>query len=147
MHIYVHIFNVIHNRDKAHAYKLIKKTYDSFINEAELCIVLMGGDGGLMRAMEDLKPLVDIAKLTFVPLPFGSGNDMAQTLKWGASPHQIHLDNMVEICFQICCNSNKIPVNIWDVTFELKKDGDILRVGADHKPHSVLDKKAKQTNE
>ena len=28
---------------------------------------------------------------------------------------------------------------------ELRKGGDVLRVGPDHKPHSVLDKKAKQT--
>ena len=50
---------------------------------------------------------------------------------------------MLEICFQICCNSELELVNIWDVTIELQNDGDILRVGADHKPHSILDKKTK----
>ena len=85
-----------------------------------------------MRAMEDLRPLVNIAKLTFVPLPFGSGNDLAQTLAWGPTPHQEHLSTLIGICYEICCNSDPTPVNIWDVTLELKKDGDIKRVGADH---------------
>ena len=77
MSLYAHIFSVVDSKAKAQAYKRIKKTFDNFATTAEICIVLMGGDGGLMRAMEDLRPLVDIAKLTFVPLPFGSGNDMA----------------------------------------------------------------------
>ena len=88
VHLYAHIFNVIDSKEKTKAYRTIKKTYEQFIDKAEIIIVLMGGDGGLMRAMHDLKPLVNnIAELTFVPLPFGSGNDMAQTLKWGATPH------------------------------------------------------------
>ena len=37
----------------------------------------MGGDGGIMRAIQVLEPLVDINKIVFVALPFGSGNDMA----------------------------------------------------------------------
>ena len=77
VHFYAHIFNVVNAKQKREAYKLIQKTYEKFVDEAEICIVLMGGDGGLMRAMEDLRPLVNIAKLTFVPLPFGSGNDLA----------------------------------------------------------------------
>ena len=32
-------------------------------------------------------------------------------------------------------------MNIWDVTLELKKDGDISRVESDHQAHTVLDKK------
>lgn len=91
--------------------------------------------------MEDLRPLVNIAKLTFVPLPFGSGNDLAQTLAWGPTPHQEHLSSLIGICYEICCNSDKTPVNIWDVTLEIRKDGDIKRVGADHKPASIIDKK------
>ena len=92
VNLWAHTFNVTHDRDKAKAYRIIQKTYEKFIHEAEICIVLMGGDGGLMRSMQDLKPLVaNIALLTFIPLPFGSGNDMAQTLKWGATSKESHL--------------------------------------------------------
>ena len=78
-------------KERNQAFQLINKTYEKFVDEAEICIVLMTGDGGLMRSMEQLKPLVDIARLTFVPLPFGSGNDLAQTLKWGATAAEYHL--------------------------------------------------------
>lgn len=37
----------------------------------------MGGDGGIMRAIQVLEPLVNIGYIDFVALPFGSGNDMA----------------------------------------------------------------------
>jgi diacylglycerol kinase family enzyme len=38
----------------------------------------MGGDGGLMMALQAIQQVVDLQKLVFVSLPFGSGNDMAQ---------------------------------------------------------------------
>jgi diacylglycerol kinase family enzyme len=41
-------------------------------------IVLMGGDGGLMMSLAQLGKTIDLQKLIFVSLPFGSGNDMAQ---------------------------------------------------------------------
>ena len=77
MTIFCHIHNVLVTKERNHAYQLIQKTYEKFVDDAEICIVLMTGDGGLMRSMEQLKPLVNISRLTFVPLPFGSGNDLA----------------------------------------------------------------------
>jgi diacylglycerol kinase family enzyme len=38
----------------------------------------MGGDGGLMMSLAQLKVKIDVQRLVFVSLPFGSGNDMAQ---------------------------------------------------------------------
>jgi diacylglycerol kinase family enzyme len=38
----------------------------------------MGGDGGLMMSIEQLRQSIDIQRLIFISLPFGSGNDMAQ---------------------------------------------------------------------
>lgn len=62
--------------------KVILITYlrkaQGIINQAPVIVVLMGGDGGLMMSIEQLRADIDISKLIFISLPFGSGNDMAQ---------------------------------------------------------------------
>ena len=71
------MFSVLDADDSQRAYKMIQKTVNSFGSKAEIIVALMGGDGGIMRCIQVLEPLVDIGKLKFVALPFGSGNDMA----------------------------------------------------------------------
>ena len=55
-----------------------------------------------------------------------------------------HLREMIQICYEICCNSEMKKVNIWDVimTFK-KKDGDVERIGDARRPESILDKSKK----
>lgn len=77
MRAYCHLFNVLEKDDSDRSYKMIQKTVNSYYGRAQIIIVLMGGDGGIMRAIQVLEKLVDIGKLVFVALPFGSGNDMA----------------------------------------------------------------------
>ena len=66
---------------------MIKKTYKKVENNKgiEFMVILMGGDGGLMRALNDLGSMLKIARITFIALPFGTGNDLARTTNWG--PH------------------------------------------------------------
>ena len=79
VNLFGHIFNVTQEREKQYCYRLIQKTYKQHKNnkDVKMMVVLMGGDGGLMRAMTDLRPIVDLRKITFIALPFGSGNDLA----------------------------------------------------------------------
>ena len=48
----------------------------------------MGGDGSLCCFIESMKdhPLIieNLQNLLFVPLPFGTGNDLGRSLGWGA---------------------------------------------------------------
>ena len=74
---YGHIFNVLDADDSQRSYKMIQKTVQSYSGRAEIVVALMGGDGGIMRLIQVLEPLIDIANVNFVALPFGSGNDMA----------------------------------------------------------------------
>ena len=52
---------------------------------------MMGGDGGLTHSVQAVYKLVDINKVQFVTLPFGSGNDTSRVLNWGNMPWDANL--------------------------------------------------------
>ena len=49
---------------------------------------------------------------------------------------------MMTICYEICCNSEKQQVNIWDVHMVFRDDGDIVSYD-DGKTKSILDRSKK----
>ena len=95
-----------------------------------------------MRALNDLQTFVKVSRITYIALPFGTGNDLARNTNWGPHAHQPHLQKLEEICFEICCNSNSQQVNIWDVHFVIRNDGDIQSI-RDNRATSILDKSRK----
>ena len=105
-----------------------------------MIVALMGGDGGIMRCIQVLEPLVDIGKVKFVALPFGSGNDMAQTLKWGADTSMKYLRDLRTIMKEIVLNTKVTKVNIWETIMTLRKKGDVLMVGSDLREKSIFDR-------
>ena len=50
---------------------------------------------------------------------------------------------MMQICYEICCNSTLQKVNIWDVHMAFSKDGDIARIGDARTAQSILDRSKK----
>ena len=54
---------------------------------SEIIVVVMGGDGSLSCFLDDIfqdEVIVrEVENLTFVPLPYGTGNDLSRTLGWG----------------------------------------------------------------
>jgi diacylglycerol kinase family enzyme len=52
--------------------------------------VTMGGDGTFMRLVSDLQATgINLDHAQFVVLPFGTGNDLANSLGWGKGPEKI----------------------------------------------------------
>ena len=99
----------------------------------------MGGDGTLMRVIDNIvgcDQSINIKELVFVLLPFGSGNDMAQTLKWGKNAEQNYLRNLDSIVNEIN-SSAEVNVNIWDVKMKVLNDGDI-QTNVDKIPKTVF---------
>lgn len=96
-----------------------------------------------MRAIQTLEKLVDIGKIVFVALPFGSGNDMAQTLKWGATTAMKYLKDIRSIIREIVVNSTITKVNIWETILTFRKKGDVLMIGSDFSEKSVFTKQEK----
>ena len=140
---YGHIFNVLEPEDRSRSYKMIQKTVESFAERATVVVALMGGDGGIMRLIQVLEPLIDIGKVKFVALPFGSGNDMAQTLKWGATTSMKYLRDIRTIIKEIVLNTKDAKVNIWETILTFRKKGDCLMIGSDQREKSVFGKKEK----
>jgi len=139
-HAYGHVFNVLDADDSKRSYKMIAKTVESFSQRATIVVALMGGDGGIMRAIQVLEPICDISKVVFVALPFGSGNDMAQTLKWGADTSMRYLRDLRTIMKEIVLNTKVTKVNIWETILTLRKKGDVLMVGSDMREKTVFNK-------
>ena len=50
---------------------------------------------------------------------------------------------MLQVCFEICCNSTSKQVNIWDVHMVFKDDGDIESIGDNRRSVSIMDKSKK----
>lgn len=103
----------------------------------------MGGDGVMTNFLPDLlKESIEISKLSFVSLPFGSGNDMSRVTGWGASPDEPHLSNLYRICLDAAKNSIVTKLNVWDVQIKLSaKRGEIWQVDSTTRnDRSILEK-------
>ena len=54
------------------------------IREEKVVLVNAGGDGSLMRIIQDLKESnIDISECSYVMLPFGTANDLPRSFGWG----------------------------------------------------------------
>ena len=107
------------------SYNLIRNTVMSFGKEAQIIIALMGGDGSIMRAIKVLQPLIDLKQIVVAALPFGSGNDMAQCLRWGETTDKHFYRDIKSIVREIVLNCKVTKVNIWEVIMTFNKKGDI----------------------
>lgn len=122
---------------------MIQKTVQSYYGRSTIVVALMGGDGGIMRLIQKLEPLIDIGHVNFVALPFGSGNDMSQTLKWGATTNMKYLKDIRSIIKEIVLNSKVTKVNIWETILTFRKKGDCLMIESDLREKSIFGKKEK----
>jgi diacylglycerol kinase family enzyme len=85
----------------------------------ELVIVVMGGDGSLGCFLDDLNTDTFIRQylslLIFVPLPYGTGNDLCRALGWAGEvgPWGENLETLA----QELVRSKKEQFTIWEVNF------------------------------
>ena len=82
----------------------------------------MGGDGSLGCFIDDIiqEPLIasNIDNLVFVPLPYGTGNDLSRSLGWGniSGSWGKNLETLVSAIM----NGQKDKFTVWDVSIYAK---------------------------
>lgn len=87
-------------------------------------VVIAGGDGSIAKFVEDLaNETVDLSKIRFCLLPFGTGNDLAQFTGWTNDTSQ-YVDgeniDLFKTLYKKLLNSKEVRVNIWEVTAKFK---------------------------
>lgn len=90
--------------------------------QTEIILVTMGGDGMLGVFVDDISKDTYIAEnmnhLIFVPLPYGTGNDISRSVGWGhrEGPWGRDLDSLVSSLMK----AEKDCFTIWDVNIYAK---------------------------
>ena len=78
-----------------------RKMYISHVQKVQevtgkrIIIVTCGGDGMIpitLRQFDDSG--IDVNQISFMPLPYGSGNDLARILNWGGDSDEEYLASL-----------------------------------------------------
>ena len=88
---------------------------------------MLGGDGTIANvASEMAEHGVRLESVHFALLPFGTGNDLSQVLGWGArlTPQMEKAD--LNWTLQRVLEAREDRLSMWEVTVELREDGDML---------------------
>ncbi|KAF4659055.1 hypothetical protein FOL47_007732 [Perkinsus chesapeaki] len=97
-------------------------------------VIIAGGDGSVMWGVDLLmKADVDLSKIAFGVIPYGTGNDFSQSLGWGKTVKSGFpgKDNTGLNKFIEDWNTAVVKgYDLWDVNFELYEDGKFVVAGS-----------------
>ena len=92
---------------------------------------MAGGDGSLVTMLMKAKEKgINVGKLLFVSLPYGTGNDFCKVTNWGCTPTAKYYKSLDLLIHEICINSHKESLDIWDVMVTFRKGGDTFTVNS-----------------
>lgn len=100
---------------------------------------MAGGDGSLVTMLMKIKEKgINVRKILFVSLPYGTGNDFCKVTNWGCVPSAKYYKNLNLLVTEICTNSHKEGLDIWDVMVTFRKGGDTFCVNSRTKQFEAL---------
>jgi diacylglycerol kinase family enzyme len=118
---YVNIFNVTDSNQMS----LFKHSISDFMNLEKLVVAIAGGDGTFMRVVKEIQDFgIDLDKLQFVQLPFGTSNDISRIFGWGSRPRRKMKRNLGFLCRRLDM-AEEVKLDIWKVKIKTRSDGNI----------------------
>jgi diacylglycerol kinase (ATP) len=64
----------------------------------KVIVVICGGDGTFMNIVQEFREEnIDVDKITWTQLPFGTANDVANAFGWGRKPNKSMINNLFQV--------------------------------------------------
>ena len=102
------------------------KKLNQFSQGRRIIVATCGGDGMLPITLRQFNDNgIDVNKFCFLALPYGSGCDLARTLKWGGDASEDYLKSLKTTIDIIINHTEEGKLNIWEcfVTYQDAKTG------------------------
>jgi diacylglycerol kinase (ATP) len=133
-HITLHIFSLVKQQSRDEGIR----TISYLVHEsAQLKVMIAGGDGSLVPLIEQIKiHKIDISRIEFGILPFGTGNDLSAMFGWGRNPKKPIVGKKligIKRDVEFWTEATPVEMDIWKVTIELKENGYLTNISKSKK--------------
>lgn len=141
--VQIQMFNILDQNDHTLGFNYLTALHKE--NKIDIVVCSAGGDGTFVSILEKMCEMkIDISseRLSFSAFPFGTGNDLAQALKWERVIHIRHTKNFDDFCEYILkrLSGKKDKMDIWRVKAETNTTDGTITQSPDIKLNGNLDR-------
>lgn len=135
--IQIQIFDILDESDYEKGLKSLQNILHLTTNR--IIIGSAGGDGtfvSILEKMDNTGINIENNNISFVTLPFGTGNDLAQALGWKRTISRRktkYFKKFVEYIINLHLNGNEKCMDIWQIQIETRNDGYIEQSRNNHR--------------
>ena len=143
--IYVYLVNITDSEILSRYHEMIKESINLY---NEIKIIIAGGDGSVISIIKALmKKDINLTKLVFGVIPFGTGNDLSSALGFGSQlESNLDEDGLRTLTLNFISKSKKTSIDIWDLKLVLDdSEGEIIEYKGGMVP--LLDDKGNKITE
>ena len=121
-------FNILEENSLQKGYNFIKEYLDYFKNN-NLKILLGGGDGTVLRIVEDLfKNNINLHKCIFGNIPMGTGNDLSNSMGFGSTVTLNYQIKQLQRVLYTYLIATEIKIDIWELEVKVEDNGKIIQI-------------------
>ena len=121
-------FNIFDQNSLQKGYNFIKEYFDNFPNN-NLKILLGGGDGTVLRIVEDLfKKNINLHKCIFGNIPMGTGNDLSNSMGFGSTVTLNYQIKQLQRVLYTYLIATEIKIDIWELEVKVEDNGKIIQI-------------------
>ncbi len=120
------IFNIIDKEEYTKGKTFIKKFFLNSQKDKKIKIFVGGGDGTILSIVQDFnKDGIDLSRCVFGLIPFGTGNDLANSLGFG---NKCFIDSPKSFnqVLQGYLNGKESKIDIWDIDVSVDENKGII---------------------
>ena len=140
VHVEMRLYNVLEATERQNCLRQLESAVQQNDKSTKKVVCIMGGDGSLATTIKFLRGSLIIesclqkGKVSFVMLPFGTGNDGSQVFGWGSSPfNELWLQDIGTLMRDIV-EAKTEKLSLWKCII----DGEVYSAGGDRVDNQIL---------